>query len=141
MDNLIIFVLVIAAVWGLFLLPSLIEARREAPLTSTKRYDQMAARLSMPQAAQANPTNRARASARRRRTLIVASLLAAGTLAGAIITGNVWVLVAHLVIDAFLAWYVAMLVQLRKQEQRVALARRVQEAPVESTPQVRVIAG
>lgn len=140
MDNLIIFVLVIAAVWGLFLLPSLIEARREAPLTSTKRYDQMAARLSMPQA-QTSPTNRARASARRRRTLIVAGLLAAGTLAAAIITGNVWVLVAHLVIDAFLAWYVAMLVQMRKQEQRVALARRVQEAPTESTPQVRVIAG
>ncbi|MEX1280988.1 MAG: hypothetical protein AB1Z57_03995 [Acidimicrobiia bacterium] len=140
MDNLIIFVLVIAAVWGLFLLPSLIEARREAPLTSTKRYDQMAARLSVPQT-QASPVNRARASARRRRTLIVAGLLAAGTLAAAIITANVWVLVAHLVIDAFLAWYVAMLVQLRKQEHRVALARRVQEAPVESTPQVRVIAG
>jgi Flp pilus assembly protein TadB len=140
-DNLIIFVLVIAAVWGLFLLPSLIEARREAPLTSTQRYDEVSARLSMTQARPGTARSGA-AAARRRRTLIVSAVVALGTLAAAILTGNLWVLVAHLVVDAFIAWYVAMLVQMRRYEQQVALAQHIREAPVEHhAPEVRVIAG
>lgn len=140
MDNLIIFVLVIAAVWGLFLLPSLVEARKEAPLMSTQRYDEVSARLSIAQR-EDRTGGRTRASARRRRTLIISGLVAAGTLAAAIITGNLWILVAHLVVDAFIAWYVAMLVQLRRHEQRVAIAKHLQEAPIEQSHEVRVIAG
>lgn len=139
MDNLIIFVLVIAAVWGLFLLPSLVEARREAPLASTQRYDEVAGRLSMSQRG-ATPTA-GRASARRRRTLVLSAVVAIGTLVAAILTSNLWVLVAHLVVDAFIAWYVAMLVQIRRQEQRIAIALHVHESAYVASPEVRVIAG
>ena len=140
MNNLIIFVLVIAAVWGLFLLPSLIEARREAPLMSTQRYDEVSARLSINQSGPQAAAARAATNARRRRTLVVTGLLALGTLAAAVWSGNVWVLGAHLVIDAFLAWYVAMLVQIRRQQQHADLVRAHSQVPAEIA-EVRVIAG
>lgn len=140
MDNLIIFVLVIAAVWGLFLLPSLIEARREAPLQSTARYDEVSSRLSMAQQRAAAPSS-SQSAARRRRTLVVSGLVAVATLAGAIFWSSLWVLVAHLVIDAFIAWYVAMLVQMRRFGQQAAMATRIHESAYEPAPEVRVIAG
>ena len=140
MNNLIIFVLVIAAVWGLFLLPSLIEARREAPLMSTQRYDEVSARLSVNQSGPQAAAARAATNARRRRTLAITGVLALATLVAAVTTGNVWVLAGHLVIDAFLAWYVAMLLQIRRQQQRADLVRVHSQIPAEIA-EVRVIAG
>lgn len=140
MNNLIIFVLVIAAVWGLFLLPSLIEARREAPLMSTQRYDEVSARLSIAQTGPQAAAARAATNARRRRTLAIVGVLALGTLVAAVMTSSVWVLVAHLLVDAFLAWYIAMLVQLRRQQQHSSLVRAHSQVPAEIA-EVRVIAG
>lgn len=140
MDNLVIFLLVIAAVWGLFLLPSLVESRREAPLASTQRYDEVAGRLSMAQRTNATGRNSPQATARRRRTLVLSSLVAVGTLVAFIVTRQIWVLAVHVVVDAFIAWFVAMLVQLRRQEQQVAVALHGTQSGGQSH-EVRVIAG
>lgn len=137
MDNLVIFLLVIAAVWGLFLLPSLVESRREAPLASTQRYDEVAGRLSMAQRT-ASGQGSVKTKARRRRTLALSIVVAIATLVAFIVTRQTWILAVHVVIDAFIAWFVAMLVQLRRQEQQVTVALHGHQAP---SHEVRVIAG
>ena len=134
MQNLLIIVMAIAGVWGLFLLPSFIESRREAPLSSTERYGQVSQRLSQVQSGNRSGVSE-RTLARRRRVLIFSSALAF-----AIITSNIGALVAHLVVDAFIAWYVAMIVQLRNQQQQQAL-RAHSVASVDRFDEVRVIAG
>jgi hypothetical protein len=138
-ESLLIIVLAIAGVWGLFLLPSFIESRREAPLTSTNRYGEVAQRLSQVQAGSRSGVSQ-RTLARRRRVLIFSSALAVASLAFAIISSSVGALVAHLVVDAFIAWYVAMIVQLRNQQQQQAL-RAHSLATVDRFDEVRVIAG
>ena len=72
--------------------------------------------------------------------MIIVSVLALGTLVAAVLTANVWVLVGHLLVDAFLAWYIAMLVQLRRQQQHSSLVRAHSQVPAEIA-EVRVIAG
>ena len=137
MDNLVIFLLVIAAVWGLFLLPSLVESRREAPLASTQRYDEVAGRLSMAQRTATGSATSTKTATRRRRTLALSIVVAVGTLVAFIVTRQTWILAVHVVIDAFIAWFVAMLVQLRRQEQQVAVALH----GTTQSHEVRVIAG
>ncbi len=138
--ELIFVLLAVAGLWGLFLLPSLFESRREAPLSSTQRYGSVSARLNQMQTDQpiAAVTNE-RQSSKRRRTLGIAGVLAIGTLIVALTTGGLAWLIGHLVVDAFLAWYVAMLVQIRQQEQ--AIVRQQYEVPTsEVDRRVRVIA-
>jgi len=138
--ELIFVLLAVAGLWGLFLLPSLLESRREAPLSSTQHYGTVSARLNQMQAEQkVLPVSNDRLSSKRRRTLGVAGVLAVGTLVVALMTGGLAWLVGHLVIDAFLAWYVAMLVQIRQQEQ--ALVRQQYAVPTADVERrVRVIA-
>lgn len=138
--SLILILLTVAGLWALFLLPSLFERRKEAPLTSTRHYGNVSSRLAQMQAEQASYVSASsqRLTSRRRRTLLISGVIALGTLVLAITTSSLVWLVGHLVIDAFLAWYVAMLVQIKQQEQSVA-----QEylAPVSEPDQrVRVIA-
>lgn len=139
MESLLIIVLAIAGVWGLFLLPSFVESRREAPLTSTNRYGEVSQRLSEVQSGNRNGVSQ-RTLARRRRVLIFATSLAVATLTFALVSSNLGALVAHLVVDAFIAWYVAMIVQLRNQQQQLAL-RAHSLATVDRFDEVRVIAG
>lgn len=140
MQSLVIIVLAIAGVWGLFLLPSLIEARREAPLSSTERYGHVAQRLSEVQAGTRGRPVASRARQRRRRVLIISSAVAISTLTFAILTSSLGALIGHLVIDAFLAWYVAMIVQLRNQEQQIA-AQTHHLRSADRFNEVKVIAG
>ncbi len=140
MQSLVIIVLAIAGVWGLFLLPSLIEARREAPLSSTERYGQVAQRLSEVQAGTRGPSVSPRTLERRRHVLIFSSAVAIATLAFAILSSSLAALIGHLVIDAFIAWYVAMIVQLRNQEQQISVQiHQLQSA--DRFDEVKVIAG
>lgn len=140
MQSLVIIVLAIAGVWGLFLLPSLIEARREAPLTSTERYGQVAQRLSEVQAGNRGRTANSRTLERRRRVLILSAAIAIATLTFAILSSSLVALIGHLVIDAFIAWYLAMIVQLRNQEQQFALqTHHLQSA--DRFDEVKVVAG
>ncbi len=139
MQSLVIIVLAIAGVWGLFLLPSLIEARREAPLTSTERYGHVAQRLSEVQAGTRGRPVNSRTRERRRRVLILSSAVAIATLAFAILTSSLAALIGHLVIDAFIAWYLAMIVQLRNQEQQFAVQAHHQSS-VDRFDEVKIVA-
>ena len=139
--ELIIILLAVAGLWALFLLPSLFERRKEAPLTSTRHYGNVSSRLGQMQADQASyiSASSQRMSGKRRRTLLIASVFALGTLTMAITSSSLVWLVGHLVVDAFLAWYVAMLVQIRQQEQAISQGRY---SAIQSEPdrRVRVIA-
>lgn len=138
--ELVIILLAVAGLWGVFLLPSLFESRKEAPLTSTQHYGNVSARLNQIQGGQSIAINavQQRLSAKRRRTLLLTGLAAIGTLVAALMTGSIGWLVGHLVVDAFLAWYVAMLVQIRQQEQSVT--RQHYAVPMEGERRVKVIA-
>jgi hypothetical protein len=58
--------------------------------------------------------------ARRRRTLVVLTLVALGTLVLALSRQSLNWLLGHIAVDAVIAWYLAMLIQIRQQHiQRV----------------------
>ncbi len=80
---------------------------------------------------------RSRAKARRRQILIGLGMLAVATLGMALYTGSwVW-LSTSLIVDAVLAAYIALLLQVKQQSQAVATS--VSEPVTQS--EVRVVAG
>lgn len=136
----ILVLLAVAGLWGLFLLPTLFGGRRESPLNSAQHYRSVSSKLNQMQAEQTVVSvSSDRLSARRHRTLGIAGVLAIATLVVALTTGTVAWLLGHLILDTFLAWYVAMLVQIRQQEQAIVL----QNYPIrtaDADSRVRVIA-
>lgn len=115
----IILLIVLAAVWAMFLFPSFFQSRREAPINSTQDFARNAARLNTVRAMATVPAiaRRRQVLARRRRVLFGLTLLAITTLAVAIFTGSVYLLAVNLVVDVLLAAYIAALVQLNQQAQ------------------------
>ena len=118
MDNplAILITLVIAGAWAAYLLPSVFVSRRNAPLHSTQEFNQLTARLaSVHGHAVANADiARRRVLSRRRRILVGLALTAVTTLGVAIWQGSSTLLIAHIVIDAIGAWYIAMLLQIKQ---------------------------
>ena len=116
--------LVIAAVWGLYLLPGLFGDRRTTPLNSTEEFDRVTKRMADIQrhsydAKLATARDRVRIRRRRATILFVALAIASAFLAWRESSLN-WLLL-HLGIDACFAWYLAMLAQLRQRHaQRLA---------------------
>lgn len=138
----IVIFLLLAAVWGAFLLPPLMKSRREAPISSTQEFDRSLARLASVQGyAKLQTASRRRIQARRRR--VFSGLLAAAvlTLALAVARGSLNLLFLHLVIDALGVGYVAMLLHI-KQQRRGATTASIEvpvEEPSEDT-EVRLLA-
>lgn len=118
MDNplAILITLVIAGAWAAYLLPSVFVSRRNAPLHSTQEFNQLTARLASVHghAVENADIARQRVLSRRRRILAGLALTAATTLGVAIWQGSSILLIAHIVIDAIGAWYVAMLLQIKQ---------------------------
>ena len=118
MDNplAILITLIIAGAWAAYLLPSIFVSRRNAPLHSTQEFNQLTARLASVHGHNVETADlaRRRVLARRRRTLIGLGLVAATTLAVAIWQGSSILLIAHIVVDAIGAWYIAMLLQIKQ---------------------------
>lgn len=142
--SLIVALLVIATVWGFYLLPSLMGDRRDAPLSSTEQFDRWTSLMADVQRRQYNASvssKRLSVRARRRRVLTVLIGLALGTLAMAWWRDSlVWLLV-HLALDVLLALYVAMLLQIRQTHQyRVAMDTLPDREAERHETQVRVIA-
>lgn len=136
--------LVIAAVWGLYLLPGMFGERRTTPLNSTEEFD----RLTRLMADVQRRTYDAQVSSardlvriRRRRTLMALVAIAAATAFVAWRQHSFNWLLVHIGIDACLAWYMAMLAQLRQRHaQRVANRYFGEGAPQWEESPVRVIA-
>jgi len=136
--------LVIAAVWGLYLLPGMFGERRTTPLNSTEEFD----RLTRLMADVQRRTYDAQVSSardlvriRRRRASMALVVVAAATAFVAWRQHSLNWLLLHIGIDACLAWYMAMLAQLRQRHaQRVANRYFGDGAPQWEESPVRVIA-
>ena len=141
---LIIAGIVIAAVWAYYLIPSMVGQRREAPLSSTQQFHRLTRLMADVQrqqydAYQASQKNIVRI--RRRRTMLSLVVLAVTTLVLAWRLGSLNWLLVHLGMDVLIAWYVAMLWQLRQRQVLRAIDQYSDEVTEvwEDSP-VRVIA-
>jgi len=112
----IIVIFVLAGVWAAFLLPSVFTSRGDRPTQSAREFTRLSARLSaVGSGTTIEPMlTRRRALARRRRALVMLSLAALATLTIAIWRGSTSLLIAHIAMDGVIAWYLAMLVQIRQ---------------------------
>ncbi len=122
-------VLVVIAAWGAFLLPEVIGSRKSAPLTTTQEFNRWTTRIANVQRPN-GPAQiaRNRVLARRRRTLVALFSAAVASLLVAVWLSAPAMLITHIVIDGGVAWYLAMLVQLR--HRREALAQVTPVRPV-----------
>jgi hypothetical protein len=142
-EPILIALLVILFIWGVYLLPHLRGGRREAPIASTERFDQWTHVMAEVQRRD-QPSGRTREGVRirRRRSLVILIGLASVTLAvaGATLSLN-WLLV-NLAVDAVLAWYVGMLLQIKQREATKVAVRHLSTRPHDAdTPPVRIVAG
>jgi hypothetical protein len=142
--SLIVALLVIATVWGFYLLPSLMGDRRDAPLSSTEQFDRWTSLMADVQRRQFSASassKRLTVRARRRRVLGTLIGLAVATLVVAWLRDSLNWLLVHLAVDVLLALYVAVLVQIRQAHQyRVAVDTLPDRQAERQETQVRVIA-
>jgi hypothetical protein len=128
----------LAGVWAALLIPSFVSSRREAPISTTENFARSTAKLAAVRATDAESTlARSRAKARRRRILIGLAVAAIGTLGMALYTGSWAWLSMSLIVDALLAAYIALLLQVK---QHVAATGNI-DAEAGSQAEVRVVAG
>ena len=136
----IIVIFVLAGVWAAFLLPSVFSGRRDHPNESAREFTQLSARLSNAGSATTiEPMlTRRRVLARRRRALFFLSTLAIATLTISILKSSAALLIAFIAIAGVIAWYLAMLVQIRqRRESSFVVDLRDEE---QQEPQVRIVA-
>jgi hypothetical protein len=137
--------LVLATIWGIYLFPSITGGRKEAPLNSTEDFDRWTHLMADVQRRAMTPnrvTARDVVRSRRRRALVVLSLLAVGTLVTAYTTQSIGWLLIHLTVDAAIAWYIGMLMHVRQQREARAARAHEETRPTDAdAPQVRIVAG
>lgn len=141
---LVVALLVIAGAWAAFLLPEVLGSRRDAPLNSTEDFNRWSNVMAEVQRRQFN-AGRASARhamrARRRRVMVALSGLAVATLALALSLRSLNWLLGHLGVDALIAWYVAMLIQVRQQQSvRIAGSHAEERHADLAESQVRIVA-
>lgn len=142
--SVIVGLLLIAAVWSVYLLPSVFGDRQNAPKNSTEEFDRWTHLMAD---VQKRPYNRSAVGERdiirlrRRRTIAVLATLALITAALALWQNSLPLLLVHLFIDSLIALYVAALAQMKQQRQWRLKVTHVSERPAEwDEPQVKVIA-
>ena len=142
MDPALLILLLIAFAWGVYLIPPLLNSRRDTSLASTQEYDRVKARLSNVQDVNYMPVSRSQVLRRRRRTLVLVLGAALGTLTYAIVMQSVTVLLLNLAVDAIAAWYVAMLLRINQSRQVTRLHPQIEEtADVHQQSVVKIAAG
>lgn len=137
--------LILLTIWGIYLFPSISGSRREAPLNSTEDFDRWTHLMADVQRRTLSPgrvTARDLVRARRRRALVVMVAVAVATLAAAYGFKSVAWLLGHLTIDALIAWYIGMLMQVRQQRDARVAKSHVESRPADAdAPPVRIVAG
>ncbi len=136
--------ILIAGIWAAFLLPSLLDGRRHAPISTTRNFARTQSLLASVATTEARDAlQRRRAAARRSRILLGIGLSALVTLVLAIVQGSTSWLTVTIVLDLTFAGYVTLLLHMRQSAPRRAAVvplRVVREVdPHESS--VRVVAG
>lgn len=141
---LLIAALVILTIWGIYLFPTFFGRRRNAPLNSTEEFDRWTHVMADVQSrsyAAGRISTRDAVRTRRRRALSVLVGFAVFSLVIAFATQSVWALVAHLAIDAMVAAYVGVLLQMKQQKAvRVAQHHAVVRPNDADEPPVRIVA-
>lgn len=141
--SVIVGLLLIAAVWSVYLLPSVFGGRN-APGSSTEEFDRwthLMADVQKRTYSRGLVTQRDVIRQRRRRTLAVLVLLAVVTAAWAFWANSLPLLLLQLFLDSLIGLYLAVLAQMRRQRQVRLMVSHVSERPNEwDEPQVRVIA-
>jgi len=138
--------ILIGGIWAAFLLPSVLDGRRSAPISSTRSFARSQDLLASVAVTDArNAMKRRRSSLRRRRILAALAAGAVLSLATAIITSSTMWLAVTIGLDIAFAGYVTLLL-MAQQSATVAHAPvvplRVVEQPHEVAPaSVRVVAG
>jgi uncharacterized membrane protein YfcA len=148
--EIILFILLVG-VWAAFVLPSVMNSRRETPMdetndaggevTSTTRPAAPTpaavaaqAAVTMPRSTGMSALQRERVLARRRTALVLLMIAAVGTLVAAVVTGSLAWLGITLFVDVALAVYIAVLLQI-KQHQAMS---RFRSSPLAEKPQDEV---
>lgn len=142
--SVIVGLLLIAAVWSVYLLPSVFGDRQNAPLNSTEEFDRWTHLMAD---VQKRPYNRNAVGERdiirlrRRRTIAILATLALVTAGLALWQNSLPLLLLHLFIDSLIGLYVVALAQMKQQRQWRLKVTHVAERPAEwDEPQVKVIA-
>ena len=121
--------LLIAAVWAMFLVPRWWADRASFDPDPSPRPRQSGSKNlkgelfqgntrvlrsgGTSQPADSRVSHREAVLARRRRMMLVLLSAAAGTLMGWFLLASMWMLLAHVIVDAVLVWYIMMLRRLR----------------------------
>ena len=141
--SVIITLLVIAAVWSVYLLPVVFSDRREGSMSSTEEFDRWSHTMADVQrytAADLAASNRSVIRSRRRRTLVILIALTTVTFGVAWFASSLSWLLLGLFSFSLVGLYMAALAQM---EQRRAARLKVTHVAQRSTevdePQVRVV--
>jgi len=142
--SVIVGLLLIAAVWSVYLLPSVFGDRQNAPKNSTEEFDRWTHLMAD---VQKRPYNRRAVGQRdiirlrRRRAIGVLAALALVTAALALWQNSLPLLLVHLFVDSLIALYVAALAQMKQQRQWRLKVTHVSERPAEwDDSQVKIVA-
>ena len=141
--SVIIGLLVIAAIWSVYLLPSVFGDRQNAPLNSTEEFDRwthLIADVQKRPYSKGEVGQRDVIRLRRRRAMAIMIGLALITAGLAWWQNSLPLLLVHLFIDSLIALYVAALAQMKQRRQWRLKVSHVSERPEWEEPKVRVIA-
>jgi hypothetical protein len=141
---LIIAALVIVAVWAVYLLPNVFGERGSASMNSTEEFDRWShsiAHVQKQSAADLAASHKDQIRTRRRRILLLLSLVAAACFgAGAYLGSMAWIL-GGLFFTSLVVLYVVALAQMKQRRLQRLKVTHVAERPTEwEEPQVKVIA-
>ena len=142
--SVIVGLLVIAAVWSVYLLPHVFGDRKEASMSSTEEFDRWShsiAHVQKQSAADLASSSKDVIRIRRRRTLGALVVLALGGFGAGWYFGSLaWTLVGAFFVS-LIALYLAALAQMKQRRRMRLKVTHVSERPAEwEEPQVRVIA-
>ena len=109
--ELLVVLIVLGGLWAALLLPSFLDSRHDAPLTSTKSFDRRLAKLASLRSESIDPVALRRQSvlARGRRVMIGLIGAALVTLVAAIFRGSIPLLLLSLAFDGMFVAYLAAL--------------------------------
>ncbi len=141
---LIVGLLVIAAVWSIYLLPSVFGDRREAALHSADEFDKFTHLMAdVQKRPRSSIVPESRNTVRNRRRIVLGSLVLLAVVTGGLAlwqSSMTWLLV-HIFVDGLVFLYVAALAQVKQRRQeRLKISHVSEQRPAFEEPQIKVIA-
>lgn len=141
---LIIAALVIVAVWAVYLLPNVFGERGSTSMNSTEEFDRWShsiAHVQKKSAADLAASHKDQIRTRRRRILVLLTLVAVACLGAGVYLASMPWLLAGLFFMSLVALYVVALAQMKQRRLQRLKVTHVAERPTEwEEPQVKVIA-